>query len=366
MSNRMISDENVNCSRQAELDLLKAYPILFMIIIHVYENLSVGRIDPTPRTWLEHVLQFLAGPATAPAFMFAMGVGIIYSRNNAPEKLFRRGLKLFLAGYVLNAARSGILTTLGTALTGRFDIELTKYLFLNMDILHFAGLALMLSALFFRLKVKPLAIAGVSLILQLIGRHLATRPEMTSDLCYIAGNFYKCTPVGCFPLMQWYIFPAFGILYGTILQRVSDLKAWYKQLGLCSAVLLLCYAGTLAIFGLDMSPFYSLADDAFYNQSLFTSVFSLLLIGVIMSISHPISVHFRGSAVMGFVKHLSVHLNSIFVIQWILIGIWFSICRTFDLPDIPLGWVIPVGILIALLTGLILQNYLKRKSDYHS
>ena len=81
MSNRLISDVKVNLSRQAELDLLKAYPILFMIIIHIYENLSVGRIDPTPRTWLEHVLQFLAGPATAPAFMFAMGVGIIYSKK---------------------------------------------------------------------------------------------------------------------------------------------------------------------------------------------------------------------------------------------------------------------------------------------
>ena len=33
MSNRLISDVKVNLSRQAERDLLKAYPILFMIII---------------------------------------------------------------------------------------------------------------------------------------------------------------------------------------------------------------------------------------------------------------------------------------------------------------------------------------------
>ena len=85
--------------------------------------------------------------------MFAMGVGIIYSGNNAPKLLFRRGLKLFLGGYALYAARSGILTALGTALTGRFDPELTKYLFLNMDILHFAGLALMMSSLLFWIKI---------------------------------------------------------------------------------------------------------------------------------------------------------------------------------------------------------------------
>ena len=105
MSNSLISHRRINCSRQAELDLLKAYPILFMIIIHVYENLSVGRIDPTPRTLLEHVLQFLAGPATAPAFTFAMGVGIIYSSNNSPKLLFKRGLKLFLGGYALKRGK---------------------------------------------------------------------------------------------------------------------------------------------------------------------------------------------------------------------------------------------------------------------
>ena len=166
--------------------------------------------------------------------------------------------------------------------------------------------------------------------------------------------------------MQWYIYPAFGILFGTVLQRVSDLKAWYRQLGLCCAVFLLCYVGTLSIFGIDMSPFYSLANDAFYNQSLLSSVFSLLLIGVILSVSYPISVRLRGSALMDCVKQTSIHLNEIFVIQWILIGIWFSICRTFDLPDIPLGWVVPAGILITLATGLILSKYLKRNSAINS
>ena len=97
----------MNCSRQSELDLLKAYPILFMVIIHVYENLSVGRVDPAPHTWLEHILQFLAGPATAPAFMFALGVGIVYSRKNTPKVLLKRGLILF-GGGAMPCQSSGI------------------------------------------------------------------------------------------------------------------------------------------------------------------------------------------------------------------------------------------------------------------
>ena len=254
MNNGLISGEKVNCSRQSEIDLLKAYPILFMVIIHVYENLSIGRIDAAPQTWMEHILQFLAGPATAPAFMFAMGVGIVYSGRITPKELWKRGLKLFLGGYILNAARSGILVTIGTILTGRFDPELTKYLLLNGDIFHFAGLALMLTALFMQMKLQPMAIAGISLLMQLGGRYLANLPEMTGDLGYIAGQLYHCTWVCCFPLLQWYVYPALGICFGTVLQHVSDLKAWYKLVGACAAVLFLCYVGALAIAGVGIAP----------------------------------------------------------------------------------------------------------------
>ena len=359
----MISGEKVNCSRQSEIDLLKAYPILFMVIIHVYENLSIGRIDATPHTWAEHILQFLAGPATAPAFMFAMGVGIVYSGKSTPKDLLKRGLMLFVGGYILNASRSGILTTIGTALTGRFDPELTKYLFLNADIFHFAGLALMLSALFLQMKLRPVAIAGISLLMQLVGRYLANLPEMTGDLGYIAGQFYKCTWVCCFPLLQWYVYPALGICFGTVLQHVSDHGAWYKLTGSCAAVLLLCCVGTSAIFGISIAPVYSLADDAFYNQSFFSTVFSVLLICLILSVSHSVSLFIKDKPIERFVKQMSSHLTEIFIIQWILIGIVFSIFRTFDLPDIPFCWVVPAGVLFTLATGGLLQFYLKKKEQ---
>lgn len=101
--------------------------------------------------------------------------------NSLLIAMMRNVMKLFLGGYILNAARSGILTTIGTLLTGRFDWELTKYLFPNADIFHFAGLALMLSALFFRLKMKPHVIVAISLLMQLAGRCLAALPEITSD-----------------------------------------------------------------------------------------------------------------------------------------------------------------------------------------
>ena len=211
------------------------------------------------------------------------GVGIVYSRKNSPQVLCKRGFRLFAGGYLLNAARSGILTAIGTACTGRFDPELIKYLFLNGDIFQFAGLALMLSALFICLKTRPLVIAGISLLMQLVGRCLANLPEVTGDFGYIEGLVYKCTWVCCFPLLQWYVYPALGILYGTVLRHVSDTGVWYRRIGTCAAVLLIFYAAILAACNISMAPFYSLAEEAFYNQSFLTTVFSILLICLILS-----------------------------------------------------------------------------------
>ena len=197
--------------------------------------------------------------------------------------------------------------------------------------------------------------------MQLGGRSLACLPEMTGNLGYIVGHFYKCTPACCFPLLQWYVYPALGICFGTVLQHVSDLKAWYRRVGTCSAVLLLCYVGTLAIAGISIVPFYSLENDAFYNQSFLSTVFSFLLICLILSVSHPVSLLIKDTAAGRFVKQTSSHLTHIFVIQWLLIGLLVAILKVFDIPDIPLPFIVPVGVLLTLVTGFILQLYLKKK-----
>ena len=42
MQKSLTSGEKVNCSRQSEIDLLKAYPIVFTVIIHVCLILSIS------------------------------------------------------------------------------------------------------------------------------------------------------------------------------------------------------------------------------------------------------------------------------------------------------------------------------------
>ncbi len=356
---QLCSKQAVNCGRQYEIDFLKAFPIVFMVIIHVYENLSKGLYDPCPSTPLEHILQILAGPFAAPAFMFAMGVGIIYSTHNSPKRLFIRGFQFFLGGYLLNAARSGIFTLIISAASGTWDLENIQYVFFNGDIFHFAGLALMLSAGFLKCNVPGYGIGAAALIMQGIGYLCSRGPEMTGGFEYIAGLFYKCTPSCCFPLLQWYLFPAAGIIYGTALRHVTDRSAWYKRIFCLSVPMLIIYMVVLAAAGYNLTQLYTLENDAFYNQNLLTSVFALLIIGIEIAVSHAAAERIKGTRGMNYITHVAKNLFNIFVIQWILIGIMYSIRLGYELELIPLEWVVPTGLLIVLATGLILECMLK-------
>ncbi|MGN0137377.1 MAG: hypothetical protein ACI381_02035, partial [Candidatus Methanomethylophilaceae archaeon] len=56
---------------------------------------------------------FLGGPAAAPAFMFCMGVTVMFSRRRSPADHIRRGFILLMMGYLLNALNGWIAMSIG-------------------------------------------------------------------------------------------------------------------------------------------------------------------------------------------------------------------------------------------------------------
>ena len=81
--------------RRNELELLKALAVVAMIFCHAVIRLGIHHPG-----YEEEFLFFLGDVilgdylGVAHAFMFAMGVGLVYTRRNAPTDLMRRGLRL--------------------------------------------------------------------------------------------------------------------------------------------------------------------------------------------------------------------------------------------------------------------------------
>jgi len=128
--------------RQENLELLKALAIVAMVLCHPVIRLGIrhaGYQQAFPFFFGDVVLGVYLG--VAHAFMFAMGVGITYSRRSAPGQLMGRGLRIFLLGYALNFCRYGVYALVEGIISGAFEAETLEALF-GPDILQFAGIAL--------------------------------------------------------------------------------------------------------------------------------------------------------------------------------------------------------------------------------
>ena len=85
----------IQSAREKNLELLKALAVVAMIFCHAVIRLGIHHPG-----YEEEFLFFLGDVilgdylGVAHAFMFAMGVGMVYSRKNAPADLMRRGLRL--------------------------------------------------------------------------------------------------------------------------------------------------------------------------------------------------------------------------------------------------------------------------------
>ncbi len=104
----MTKTEN-QTGRQVELDLLKALAIVSMILCHCVIRMGLHQPgnEQDVCCWIGNYF-FGIYMAAAHAFMFAMGVGIVYSRKSSPADLICRGIRLYVLGVVLNFFRYGI------------------------------------------------------------------------------------------------------------------------------------------------------------------------------------------------------------------------------------------------------------------
>ena len=154
LKNKIFSPELVNTSRQWEMDLARAVIIFCLALIHVTIECTsdVGLCNGIP--YLFDTI--IGGPFSAPMYMFVMGVGMAYTRKNTPMEHFIRGFKILVVGYILNICRFLIPYSIGYWVTGDYAyyIEPLLYKVLGNDILVFAGLAMMLMALFVKLKLS--------------------------------------------------------------------------------------------------------------------------------------------------------------------------------------------------------------------
>ena len=336
--------------RLEELDYAKTLAIFFMVIIHVLEELSCfGIEEKLPSGFLEKFIQFGAGPYAAPLFIFAMGFGSVFSRNQGPEKMLKRGVKLLAMGICLNLARDVVPRLLVCLFSGSApEWEVIRYQIFNIDVLHFAGLAFMLTALFRKLKVPNLALVPIAVVMQAIGNIISLFYTPEGFLELILSYFIFTGDLSCFPLFGWYLSMAIGIVFGDIIMDfVGDPDVAYRRTFWGCFCLLVGFLCATYINGIDRRIYYALYDNFLYKQTFFNFLYNTLVILMLLAAIHFITK--RWTIGYGFFKFCGTNLTTIYIIQWMIIG-WTASFNDYLHIEPGFGGSIGLGIIIALIS----------------
>ena len=315
-----ISDKNVNTGRQFEVDAVKFFAIPFMICIHFYEQF--GGFDfasAVPDTFFRNAMEFVGGPLAAPVFMFSMGIGMIYTRRNTASDFIMRGGKLLLIGYSLNFFRQTLPQLIGLALGVDPGIDIIGGL-LCVDILPFAGMAFLSVGSMKKARLSAIQICGAAFLLQAVGiwsTRLHMEPGVIQNLLGLLVPTGKWTS---FPLTLWLVYPVLGMVFGELLIKCADKDKWYRRLMIYSVVFFCAFTAGLLYAGYDIRNIYALCNDSYYHHNILSVLWITPIIISSLGVCHFLLGKLEKTRLGGFIKYCSANLNTIYIIQWIIIA----------------------------------------------
>ncbi|WP_099467391.1 acyltransferase family protein [Konateibacter massiliensis] len=356
--------EEVNTGRQFEFDVAKTLAIFFMVIVHVCDNMSVLDSSIMPQSFLHLVIKFFGAPMAAPIFMFAMGVGMVYTKHDSPKEFASRGVKLILMGYALNFFRETLLMIIAKGMELETDYQKALIDTIGtIDILQFAGMAFLLVALMKQLSLKPWMLLCAALVFQVFGTlFIGSFDSVPKVLQYVLGLMFYTNHYIAFPATLWLIYPVMGICFAYLLRRVSDKHNFYSRVLWLSVVALISVTAGSVALGIDVRCYFVGARDSYYQQNFISTLWIASIIGVSISVYYYFSCLIEGR-IQNTVKYISANLNTIYIMQWLLITYSIAIKEILGLGNLTVYWVIPIGVLIAVVCMFFtwVWNHMKQR-----
>ena len=373
---KYFTKEPCNTGRQFELDVFKFILIYRLAIVHVF-------VDGSPEAALDRLsipyyFDSVVGGVIGPTrFMIMMGLGLAYTRHNSPNEVFRRGVKIWLTGFVLNIFRYLLPSLVGYGVTGDYEnfMEPLAYLVFGNDILQFAGLAMMFMSLLLHLKLSIPKIFALSVGMSIVGTIFRSVDLHNNVLNVILGHFIGIeTESGDpyiysdFPLLIWFIFYAFGYLFGYYYQRLKNKDRFYNIVSPICLVIAVAFCAWEIVggFGMMMGE----GANVFYHMTTPEAFICIIACIGFLNIPYYIS-KIVPENLKRPIERVSRNVNTIYCIHWVIV-FWivdlliYCINGSTIIPPIPaylLGLaIIIVSIYLADVWSKF-KFYYKRKRD---
>jgi len=358
----MINKAEVNTGRQFEFDVAKSFAIIFMIIVHTFDHMTQTNGNILPK-----IIEFLGCPPAAGVFMFAMGLGISYTKHSSPKEFAKRGIKLVIMGYVLNFFRETILLIIGKLCSVSNSYEGVSIFssLMAIDILQFAGLSFILVALFKKIKLKPYIILIIAIVMNIISYLTIGIFENSSEYVqYPVGLLFFTNSNTSFPLFSWFIYPALGICFGSILKHINlnEKNRLYRYILCVSITLLIIVSIFCKLLNYNITSFFM--TDLYFKQIPITFLWCICIVLIFISLYYFLSKLIKGRG-ENIIKYLSSNVNTIYIIQWLIICYTIAIMEIFNVNLFSTVWAIPIGIIITIMCIYISKFWNKIKQKHY-
>ena len=186
-------------------------------------------------------------------------------------------------------------------------------------------MAFMLTGILKKLKVSTKGMVIVSIILSIIGS-FARFHDFGSNVANLIAGYFVGSAGGftAFPLFNWFIFPAVGLLFGEYYQRCNDKK---KLLSLWPVALVISVA-YFVISWFIPNGFLS-EMHLYWFMTTYDALSCLICVYGVIGACLMITRHLPEGAVKFFSK-TSSNVNTIYVIQWFIIPITYVLIVYFN------------------------------------
>jgi len=338
----IFSKEKVNSGRQIEVDLLRGFTVLILIVCHVGYFLTTDDTSP-----IYYVADLAGSEPGAPVFMILMGLSVVFSRRQNALYFLKRGLIFFIGSYLLNFTRS-----FPYWIIGELDYFACIQGFFVVDIFQFVGLTFLLFALFKALKFPSWAILIISVAFLITGQILMAIPnalDIPQNARYVLNLFLPIDDEWCcFNLLTWFIYPCFGLVFGELLIRCKNKNKFYLIL------LILGSLGVIALYlniGLRFPNYTSYYfGNNFYRMGCLNTLITILFFCFAISSWYFIA-KILPNFISKFLSFLSKNLTFIYVFSWLEIVTIYHLASYYS---VEFQVIATIGIMVGVLVTCML------------
>lgn len=292
------------------IDVLKGISVLLMIQVHIIELFATDTIF---NSYLGKILLFVGGPPVAPLFVMIMGYFLAATKKTTAE-LIKRGLSIFCLGMLLNIALNFNLII--SVYKGLLTNNLLPYIF-GIDILQFAGMAIIIIAVFKHILQKNVWLTLISsVILAAFGNLFLNTIPPNSILKYSSALLYGSTSWSYFPLLPWLAYPLVGFSFYQLQQKYTLTALMRTKTTLLFVLLFSCFIVFTGKYAITVSANLQ----AYYHHGVLFFLWVIIFLAFYVYFLNLTTNLIANNSIVYYLKWLGKHVTLIYVIQWLIIG----------------------------------------------